>query len=93
MSFFFVVLLVCYHIIIQAQYGSTRVPQCYIDSKLGRWVHYQRVEYWIYQQSGNGKITPERMDRLQSIGFEWDPQQARWTQMFEKLLQFKVRTL
>ena len=38
---------------------------------------------------GNGKITPERIDRLESINFEWDPQKAQWNQMFEKLQQFK----
>ena len=35
------------------QHNTTLVPQCYDqDPRLGRWVHYQRVEYWIYQQSG-----------------------------------------
>merc|ERR1740117_1361200 len=32
---------------------NTLVPQCYNqDARLGRWVHYQRVEYWIFQQTG-----------------------------------------
>jgi hypothetical protein len=60
------------------QNGNTAVPQCYHDDpQLGRWVHYQRVEYWIYQQTGSGKITDARINRLNSIGFEWNPQQVR----------------
>ena len=34
-------------------HNSTLVPQCYdSEPRLGRWVHYQRVEYWIAQQNG-----------------------------------------
>jgi len=94
------------------------VPQCYDkDPRLGRWVHYQRVEYWIYQQTGkfygksnevdyrkhnkqlmlvvapaNGKITPDRIRRLEAIGFEWDPQRAQWNIMLKKLTAFKDET-
>jgi hypothetical protein len=38
--------------------------------------------------TGGGKITPERIARLEAIGFEWDPQKAQWNQMFEKLQTF-----
>ncbi|CAJ1961345.1 unnamed protein product [Cylindrotheca closterium] len=70
--------------------NHTLVPQCYHDDpRLGRWVHYQRVEYWIFQQSGTGKITPERIGRLESIGFEWDPQKAQWNILFDRLVKFK----
>lgn len=59
------------------QNGNTAVPQCFHDDpQLGRWVHYQRVEYWIFQQTGSGKITDARINRLNSIGFEWNPQQV-----------------
>lgn len=68
----------------------TLVPQCYTeDPRLGRWVHYQRVEYWIFQQKGTAKITEERIGRLDNIGFEWDPQKAQWEKMFAKLKEFK----
>jgi Helicase associated domain len=70
----------------KAKHGTTMVPQCYQDdARLGRWVHYQRVEYWLFQQTGNAKITKERINRLNAIGFEWDPQKATWNSMFEKL--------
>jgi hypothetical protein len=44
---------------------------------------------WRVALTGNGKITPERIARLEGMGFEWDPQRAQWNQMFEKLQQFK----
>ena len=56
---------------------------------LGRWVHYQRVEYWIFQQKGTAKITVERIARLNNIGFEWGPQKAQWEKMFAKLKEVR----
>ena len=70
---------------------STRfsVSPLKIYISLGRWVHYQRVEYWIFQQKGTAKITEERIARLNSIEFEWDPQKAQWEKMFEKLKEVR----
>ena len=62
-----------------------------IQFSLGRWVHYQRVEYWIFQQKGTAKITEERIARLNSIGFEWDPQKAQWEKMFAKLKEVRKK--
>jgi hypothetical protein len=39
---------------------------------------------------GNGKITQERISKLEGIGFEWDPQNAKWEIMFQRLKNFKV---
>jgi hypothetical protein len=73
---------------------NTLVPQCYNqDARLGRWVHYQRVEYWIFQQTGTAKITEERIGRLDAIDFEWDPQKAQWEKMFEKLKEVRGNIL
>jgi hypothetical protein len=38
---------------------------------------------------GNGKITPERIARLEHIDFEWDPQKAQWNIMYGKLQIFQ----
>ena len=65
------------------------VPQCYKPNrKLGRWVHYQRVEYWTYQQTKNAKINPYRIDKLNKVGFIWDPQNYTWNKHYEKLVEF-----
>lgn len=37
----------------QEKFKHTNVPQMYSDApRLGRWVHYQRVEYWVFQETG-----------------------------------------
>ena len=49
------------------------------------------MEYWKYQQEGKAKINQERIQILNEIGFEWDPQRMQWQTMFEKLEQFVLR--
>ena len=39
---------------------------------------------------GGGKISPERIAQLEAIGFEWDPQKAKWNEMFDRLQKFKA---
>jgi hypothetical protein len=46
------------------------------------------VEYWAYQSTGKGKITPERIRKLEEISMEWDPQRAQWNAMVAKLKVF-----
>lgn len=72
--------------------GDCNVPQNYKDSvKLGRWAHYQRIEYWLFlKEQGAAKITEQRIDRLREVGFEWDPQRAHWDSMFQRLVKFKL---
>ena len=72
------------------EHGNSLVPQNFKpDIKLGRWVHYQRVEFWLYQQRGQGKITSSRIKVLEDAGFEWDPQRAQWNALYERLAAFK----
>jgi len=58
----------------QRQNGHCRIPQSYVvDSvKLGCWAFHQR-EYHKKFMEGRGQIsfTQERIDKLNSIGFEW----------------------
>ena len=76
----------------KAKHHSCMVPQQYEkDTKLGRWVHYQRVEYWQFLQEGCGKISQCRIDKLESIGFEWDPQRCKWNTMFRRLVDFRSK--
>ena len=74
----------------KTMHGHCLVPQNHQpDIKLGRWVHYQRVEFWLYQQRGQGKITAARIQVLERAGFEWDPQRAQWNILYERLAAFK----
>jgi hypothetical protein len=40
------------------------------------------------QSTGKGKITPERIQKLEDIHFEWDPQEAQWMIMYKALGAF-----
>ena len=43
------------------------------------------VEYWLYQSKGKAKINPDRIARLERIGFEWNPQKAKWESLVTRL--------
>jgi len=50
---------------------------------LGRWVHRQRTFYH------NNKLSTARINRLNSISFVWDPLDARWADMYERVVAYK----
>jgi hypothetical protein len=57
-------LLTAYH----AAHGDCAVPQRFAAAdgfKLGQWVDKQRRAYKA------GKLTPEHVERLEAVGFEW----------------------
>lgn len=61
--------LVAYH----AQEGNCRVPALYKDKDgyaLGEWVDRQR------QLKKKGKLAPDRIKRLDALGFEWEAQKS-----------------
>ena len=65
-------------------HGHTRVPEGYPDNpQLGRWVIEQR------QNNKKNKLAPERVDKLNEIGFDWDAQEAAWEEMFQQLEEYK----
>ena len=67
----------------QSKFGHCRVFRFYKDDpKLGTWVSHQRVYF------AKGKLISDRIARLESIGFEWDPLASEWEKGFEKLKIF-----
>ena len=59
-------------IIFKRQCGHCDVPRSYKDNpRLGRWVHAQRSAYKSFLNGSKSKITQERVNLLQSIGFNW----------------------
>jgi len=52
--------------------------------RLGSWVHYMR----FYVKSG--KLSQDRVDRLNEVGFCWNVTDSRWMQKFEQLKAFKA---
>jgi hypothetical protein len=65
--------------------GHARVPQrLNIDGvKLGVWANLQR------QLNNKGELAAERRDRLDKLGFSWDPRQDQWEEAFAALVKFR----
>ena len=58
--------------------GSTKVPHHYkADFRLGSWVAVQRKEYKLLQEGKNSRLTQERLDKLEEVGFEWAPRRGQ----------------
>ncbi|NOS72040.1 MAG: hypothetical protein HOP33_19195, partial [Verrucomicrobia bacterium] len=67
----------------QAQ-GDCLVPQRWKENrKLAEWVSEQRMAY------NRERLAPERVRRLDEVGFEWDPIGTRWEEMFQQLVEYK----
>jgi superfamily II DNA or RNA helicase/ferredoxin-thioredoxin reductase catalytic subunit len=68
-------------------YGNCNVPARWSkEPKLGRWVSGQRKTRKI------GKLSEERIEKLNKIGFIWNPSQTFeniWEEMFETLIKYK----
>ena len=65
--------------------GHCRVPRGHKEGgfNLGVWVGKQR--------SKKDKLTPERIERLDALGFVWDSIKEQWEEGFDKLQAFKER--
>ena len=68
--------------------GHARVPQrLNVDGvKLGVWANLQR------QFNNKGELSAERRDRLENLGFIWDPRQDQWDKAFEALQKYHKKT-
>ena len=75
------------------KHGNCNIPSRWPENpKLGRWVSTQRV-FWK-----NGKLSEDRIKRLEAAGFEWniretnwDIRETNWDEMFSALLKFKEK--
>ncbi|KAK1737667.1 helicase-associated domain-containing protein [Skeletonema marinoi] len=66
------------------KHGDTLVPQRYTDNpQLGIWVNNQR------RNGKNNSLTQERIDKLNEIGFMWEPIEAAWEEMLQQLMKYK----
>ena len=65
---------------------STCVPLVYpADPPLGRWVSTQRTNY----KTKNPVLTIDRISKLNSIGFVWNPFEVKWAKMYDRLVMYK----
>jgi hypothetical protein len=65
------------------EHGHANVPITHEDVQLRNWVVVQRVFFRRKQ------LRPDRIRRLEAIGFQWDPFSSAWDKNFAKLLAFK----
>jgi hypothetical protein len=67
----------------KAEHGHCNVPaKLPENTKLGSWVNAQRSRQIV--------TTPARKARLDALGFEWDPLETAWEEMFAALVAFKA---
>ena len=68
----------------QQEFGDCLVPQGWKEDKqLGSWVNRQR------QLKEKGKLSVDKIKRLDEIGFVWDPIEEFWEAQFRKILAYK----
>ena len=66
------------------EHGNTLVPKRYEENKqLGRWVIRQRVNFHAKT------LLSERREKLDEIGFVWDPIEAQWLECFGQLKEYR----
>ena len=66
--------------------GHCAVPQRFPENpELGSWVNNQR------SKRGTKRLSPDRIERLDALGFEWGPRVAAWEEKFTELQDFKDR--
>ncbi|MCH8839163.1 MAG: Helicase associated domain protein [Planctomycetes bacterium] len=70
----------------KAAHGDCKVPKTWPDNpKFGRWVSRQRSSH------RKGQLSSERVERFEALGFVWDPNEARWEEMFAALQHYKAQ--
>jgi hypothetical protein len=78
----------------KVQSGHCIVPfQYFANPKLGRWVSTQRAQYKLYQEGKPSAMTEERIQELESIGFDCGTTKTDWSTQFQqyKLCEYKVQ--
>jgi len=66
--------------------GHCNIPSRWSENhKLSRWVFTQR------EFCKNGKLSEERINRLDAVGFEWNVLNTNWNKFFSALLKFKEK--
>ena len=65
------------------KHNHCMVPQDYsYNPGLGRWVRKQRINY------ASGSLAPDKIRRLERVGFVWNVKDEAWRRMFQKLSDF-----
>jgi len=71
-------------VVYKEEFGNCLVADSYItesEHRLGRWVTRQR--------SRRVNLLPEHIERLDALGFVWDPLDAKWEQGLQELTSYR----
>lgn len=82
------------------EHGNSLVPHRYKDNpSLGLWVHKQRRNFKVNIEKcsdnpppnidNETSLSPERIHKLNEIGFIWDVHEAQWLERFEELRKYR----
>jgi hypothetical protein len=64
------------------QHGDCKVP--------GGWKQDRPLATWVNtQRHRKDQLPPERIQRLEKLGFDWDPIKTYWDQMYGRLVTYK----
>lgn len=66
--------------------GHSTVP---IKHDLWRWCDSQRISYRQTSRGQSSTMTKERIEKLDSLNFLWNPREAQWDHRLEELKQHK----
>ena len=55
----------------KVQFGRCLVPRRY-NPKLAQWAAMQRHNYRMYHEGKRGRMTAERIRKLESVEFKWE---------------------
>jgi hypothetical protein len=70
-------------------HGDCNVPYRYSkNKKLGEWVAHQRRQHRLHEEGKTSKLTPYRIQALESLGFEWDSHSAAWGNRLSELANY-----
>ena len=66
------------------KHGDCNVPIDYPeDPPFASWINRQRTK--------KAKLSQERIDRLNELGFDWDPRESDWNQQYALLVEFQIQ--
>ncbi|GFH61990.1 hypothetical protein CTEN210_18466 [Chaetoceros tenuissimus] len=76
----------------KAKNGHCNVPREYAQNKtLGSWVHRQRTEYSLMKKGLQSKMTEDRVEKLENIGFVWSTKKDTWKERYEELKEYHAQ--
>jgi len=72
------------------KHAHCHVPHTYVDDlALSRWAKRQRHQYKLKQENKPSSMSTERQQKLEGIGFVWDPQTTVWEVRRKELEEYK----